>query len=338
MDEDILFAEEDSEPSAPTSGGTWKVLIVDDEREVHSVTRLVLRDHEILGRRLELLSAYSGAEARTIMAAEPDIAVVLLDVVMERDHAGLETVRFIRDELGNHLTRIVLRTGQPGQAPETRIIADYDINDYKEKSDLTAQKLYTVLYSTLRAYRDIVALDQQGKGLAKIIDSSMKLLRQQRNRSRFISEALDGAKALVPAIDGVLFVEREPHGLELAGASGKYSGRYPDSGPESGGASFLSGTPEGERVSRCLETRAHLFGNEGCAAYFQAASGVEGVLCLDYAADPAPSTRSLIDVWLANLEIAWNNLRLTQELEHTQQEMIYLRAYALTGRRLLWLR
>ena len=134
----------------------WKVLIVDDEPEVHNVTRLVLGNFRFADRRLQFLSAHSAAEARELLKTHHDAAVVLLDVVMESEQAGLQLVRSIREELGNPFVRIVLRTGQPGQAPEQEVIATYDINDYKEKTELTAPKLATTMYTALRAYRDML--------------------------------------------------------------------------------------------------------------------------------------------------------------------------------------
>ena len=137
----------------------WKVLIVDDEPEVHQVTRLVLGGFRFESSPLEFISAFSAAEARAQMLEHPDVAVILLDVVMETEHAGLDVVRAVRDELGNRQVRIVLRTGQPGQAPEHDIISAYDINDYKEKTELTAQRLSTTIFSALRAYRDLMTIE-----------------------------------------------------------------------------------------------------------------------------------------------------------------------------------
>lgn len=131
----------------------WKVLITDDEPDVHEVTELALKRFTFDDRPLEFLHAYSAAEARDILRKHPDIAIILLDVVMETDNAGLEIVKFIREELGNKLIRIVLRTGQPGYAPEREVIANYDINDYKSKTELTAQKLFTTMVSSLRTYK-----------------------------------------------------------------------------------------------------------------------------------------------------------------------------------------
>lgn len=100
---------------------SWKILIVDDEIEVHKVTKAVLSDVVIEGKNLEFISAYSKAEAYDILKEIKDIVVVFLDVVMETDDAGLQLVKDIREEMHNDLIRIVLRTGQPGCAPESRI-------------------------------------------------------------------------------------------------------------------------------------------------------------------------------------------------------------------------
>lgn len=149
--------------------GPWKVLIVDDAEEIHNVTRLVLSRFEFDGRGLDLLDAYSASEAMGILREEDDIALILLDVVMETDRAGLDLAREIRGTLGNTATRIILRTGQPGQAPERDVILNYDINDYKEKTELSAQKLFTMLVSSLRDYQRIVCLQRCKTGLRRIL-------------------------------------------------------------------------------------------------------------------------------------------------------------------------
>lgn len=141
---------------------SWKILIADDELDVHTITKLALNKVTFLGKPLEFLSAYSGAETCKIMKENPDIALILLDVIMESDTSGFEVVKFIREELHNCAVRIIFRTGIPGSAPERKIIDDYDINDYKEKTELTATKLYTTIITGLRNYKDIL-ITQQNK-------------------------------------------------------------------------------------------------------------------------------------------------------------------------------
>lgn len=147
----------------------WRVLVVDDDPDVHAVTRLALRNVSFKGRALELLSAHSGAEGFRLLSSSDDIALVLLDVVMETEDAGLVLARRIREELGNHTVRVVLRTGQPGQAPEQQVIIDYDINDYKSKTELTTQRLFTVVIAALRAYESLIMLERSRAGLSNIL-------------------------------------------------------------------------------------------------------------------------------------------------------------------------
>lgn len=168
-DEDIVFAPEDDEGPRGDGSGGWRVLVVDDEPEVHDVTRIALENFSFEGRPLTLSSAYSAAEGEAALARDPDIAVVLLDVVMESDSAGLDFVRKVRHGLGNSLVRIILRTGQPGQAPERQVLVDYDINDYKDKADLTATRLFTAMVSALRSYRDLTRLDRLNHALARFV-------------------------------------------------------------------------------------------------------------------------------------------------------------------------
>jgi len=138
----------------------WTVLVVDDEPEVHKVSWLVLEELRFRGRPLHLVGARSAAEARQALADHPDTAVILLDVVMETEDAGLRLVHEIRQDMGNQAVRIILRTGQPGQAPERRVVVDYDINDYKAKNELTADKLFTTVIAALRAYEDIRTIER----------------------------------------------------------------------------------------------------------------------------------------------------------------------------------
>ncbi len=142
---------------------------------MHEGTRFALYDYSLNGQGIEIISAYSAEEGRELMRAHPDIAVVLLDVVMETDDAGLRLVDYIRTELKNETVRIILRTGQPGQAPERRVIVDYDINDYKAKTELTADKLFTALTAALRGYQQLQRMVETRRGLEMIIEGASTL-------------------------------------------------------------------------------------------------------------------------------------------------------------------
>ncbi len=155
----------------------WKILIVDDEDSVHQVTELALKHFDYQGRGLKFISAYSGQEAMDIARREPDIAIVLLDVVMETENAGFEVVEYIRNVLGNNHIRIILRTGQPGYAPERYVIDHYDINDYKEKTELSQEKLYTTIRMGLKSYEFLTILNSQKRSLEYIVQAAPAIFR-----------------------------------------------------------------------------------------------------------------------------------------------------------------
>src|SRR5499426_551774 len=174
-EDDIVHLIDDPGDRPPEQGPRWKVAVIDDEPAVHDGTRFALSDYRLNGQGLEILSAYSAAEGRELMRRHADITVVLLDVIMESDTAGLGLVEYIRNDLKNETVRIILRTGQPGQAPERRVIVDYDINDYKAKTELTADKLFTSLTAALRSYQQLQRMVETRRGLEIIIDAASTL-------------------------------------------------------------------------------------------------------------------------------------------------------------------
>jgi diguanylate cyclase (GGDEF)-like protein len=185
LEELIVF---DSEPESPAPAiESWKVLVVDDDEDVHRATRYSLKGSEVLGRSLEFLSAFSAAEAVTVLQSNVGIAVILLDVVMEDETAGLRLVKTIRQDLNLPDVRIVLRTGQPGYAPEEEAIREYDINDYKNKNELTHTRLLTTITAAIRSYAYIQALAEGRRDLERIVDASSDLM-SARQINLFASE------------------------------------------------------------------------------------------------------------------------------------------------------
>jgi diguanylate cyclase (GGDEF)-like protein len=198
--DDTFYFEEDETPTVSESDSqkdlepavfsrpTWKILIVDDERAVHRATELALRNFTFEGKPLQFVSAYSGEEGKHLIANEhQDAAIVLLDVVMETHNAGLKVAQFIREELNNRQVRIVLRTGQPGEAPEESVILDYDINDYKLKIELTRQRLITMVIASLRSYRDILTIEHQKAELTQ----ALKAVQQAKDQLKAYSLNLE---------------------------------------------------------------------------------------------------------------------------------------------------
>ena len=209
-DDLISIQDDDDEWTGRRVDGAWRLLIVDDSDEVHKATRFAIRGIEIEGRPVEVLSAYSAVEGEAVMRRETDIACILLDVVMETPDAGLSLVQRIREEIGNTIVRIVLRTGQPGEAPELEVVQRYDINDYKHKSELNRTRLLTTLIAAFRSYHQLCTVQQRTAELEK---NRGELLR----KSQVMESILDNISQGVTLFDADLrLVACNQRVLELA--------------------------------------------------------------------------------------------------------------------------
>ena len=202
----------------------YKIVVADDDEEVHRVTNMILRGFSFEGRSLQIIDTYTGAETISVFQSTPDIAILFLDVVMEKDHSGLEVVKTIREELNNSSTRIILRTGQPGEAPEEEVIRDYDINDYRLKTELTANRLKTTLYSALRNYRDIRKIEKHKTGLEKIIKTTSKIF-ENNTLKDFLTSILEELSNFQQDNPDILYISGHPaeltHGLVTVGENKK---------------------------------------------------------------------------------------------------------------------
>ncbi|KRS20731.1 metal-dependent phosphohydrolase [Alishewanella sp. WH16-1] len=326
MSDEFLFAAE-PEPVHSVSNGSWKVLIVDDEPEVHAVTRLALNDFSFQQKRLEFISAYSGEEAQKILATQPDIAVVLLDVVMETDDAGLKVASYIRETLHNHFVRIILRTGQPGQAPERQVIVNYDINDYKSKTELTAQKLFTVMMSSLRSYRDIISLEQSRQGLEKIINASVDLF-SSHSMEQFIDGVLQQLTSVLGCDEDALIVSSslvagnmqttDPHDLVVFAGQGEFERKEGKPIKEVLDPALL------EAFEAALQTKDIVYRDNYLVAYC-CSKFTQGSL-LYVSGLPGPmneNQKKLIELFAQNVQVAYENVQLQHEVEDTQREIVY---------------
>ncbi|MFV3076462.1 EAL domain-containing protein [Niveispirillum fermenti] len=314
VDDLVDFAAEPTgEPAAPELP-PWLVLIADDDPSVHNVTRLALRDMRHDGRRLLFLSAYSAAEARQMLAVYPDIALILLDVVMEKDDAGLTLARAVREELGNHHVRIILRTGQPGQAPEREVVERYDINDYRAKDELTARRLWTSVYTALRAYEQVRALADNRAGLTRVLDATARLF-GERDPDILAAIAVQDLCALAgPGTVGLLvrgeLVGGVPTGepLVLAGTGGH-------GGPLAPGLlSHLVPAERGQQVVRALTADGPVGGDDWFA--IAAALSDETAIVLHLANLPAGRMpqAGMMALFARTVAVALENARLVAQL------------------------
>jgi signal transduction histidine kinase len=310
--DDLVVLIDDDEPLQAAAQAPWKVAIIDDDPAVHEGTRFALYDFQLAGHGLELLSAHSAEEGFRLLQEHPDIAVTLLDVVMESDVAGLELVGRIREELKNETVRIILRTGQPGQAPERQVIVDYDINDYKAKTELTADKLFTSLTSALRGYQQLQRLVQTKRGLEIIIDAASTMFDLQ-SMQRLAEGVLTQIASLIEVdCSGILVLRddgRPDEQFSVLAGSGCYREFVDEVRPPSLSEELMA------TVRQAVERQRHAFERERSVLYLRTGSGREVIVLLETAKDLSETNRSLVEVFCSRLAIAFDNVILYRQLE-----------------------
>ncbi len=311
--DDIVHLIDDSGVETPADEGPrWQVAVIDDEPAVHDGTRFALSDYTLNGQGLNIISAYSAAEGRELLRRHPDVAVILLDVIMESDTAGLDLVEFIRKDLKNDTVRIILRTGQPGQAPERRVIVDYDINDYKAKTELTADKLFTALTAALRSYQQLQRMVETRRGLEIIIEAAGTLF-DFKSMQRLAEGVLTQIASLLNVDCAGILVLREAENAHetfsvLAG-SGCYSrfiGRD---------VSNIIETDLRQLVEEAFTRRRHEFSGRRSVLYIRTISGREVVVVLEAARRLSETDRTLVEIFCSRLSIAFDNVLLYEQLQ-----------------------
>jgi signal transduction histidine kinase len=318
--DDVLHLIDDTGSASEDSNARkWKIAVIDDDPAVHDGTRFALSDYSLNGQGLEILSAYSAAEGRKLMREHSDIAAVLLDVIMETDIAGLELVEYIRNEIRNETVRIILRTGQPGQAPERRVIVQYDINDYKAKTELTADKLFTSLTAALRSYQQLERMVQTRRGLEIIIDAASTLY-DFKSMQRLAEGVLTQLASLLNVDCAGILVLRdngESSGSELSVLAG--SGCY---------SRFIGTTTSKaldpdlrELVEAAFQRRKNEFADHRSVLYLRTGSGREVVVLLQAERELSETDRALVEIFSSRLSIAFDNVILYQQLQDANTQL-----------------
>ncbi len=324
-DDEFEFIEDDEDSSEIDMLKPWKVAVIDDEDQIHQVTRMALGRYEYLGRPLEFLSAYSAAEGKKLFEQHNDIAVCLLDVVMETETAGLELVKDIRAN-NNVFTRIVLRTGQPGQAPEEEVIEKYDINDYKEKTELTRTKLTTLMYSCLKTYEFIVNQEKTRVGLEKVLQSTAKIFENPYIKDFATGVMMQiaslfefGDDAALVKIDHAMAAFEKEHELQVIAGLGDFdpdkNGQAKSAIPQNLLDNIFSNN---SKFNIYHDERYFIASHVGKDKehYILALSG--------NLADFTDLQKKLASVFCHNAMIAFENIMLNNEIEEAQWEMVYL--------------
>lgn len=319
-DEQIEFVDDRAADVGPAHAADadpgWMLLVIDDDEEVHRATAFALQNATILGRPLRLVHAYSAAEARGVLETQGErIAVVLLDVVMETAEAGLDLVPVIRRELGLTELRIILRTGQPGYAPELGVVRDYDINDYRTKSELTHVRLITALTSAIRSYEQIRTISASRRGLDLIVQSASELF-GRRALASFAEGVLTQIAALLRlepdgllcAQNGSPFSARHDQALHILGAAGRF--REHVSRP----LSELAEREIVESISRCMAARTSIYEPRATVLFFSAQSGRAAVVYVATDRTLDAVDRRLLEVFAVNIGVGFDNVGLFERL------------------------
>lgn len=313
------FAKKESK-IIPQNENCFKILIVDDEEEVHNITKSVLRNFTFEDKGIEILSAFSGKEAIEILKTTQDVALVLLDVVMETDDAGLIVAKKIREELNNKNIRIVLRTGQPGCAPEKEVIDNYDINDYKEKTELTSIKLYTTIVAALRSYRDLNIIDRNKKGLQKIILASKSIF-QLNSLIIFTEGVLEQLVSILNIGDSftqskasdAFFATLKGQDFEVLAAAGKFKDHD----------DFNIITPKSfEYLNKAYQEKKSYFMDDIYVGYFRSKNDKTIFLYLEGCQNLDKSDKDFLNIFSNNISIAFENICLNDEILETQKEIV----------------
>lgn len=324
-------SEKVPKPSNSHTGKPWRVLLVDDDEQMHQITKIALNGFEFQERGLELISAYSGEQAKEILTRESDIAVALIDVVMETEHAGLELVRYIRSEKKNQLTRLVLRTGQAGQAPEDIVIREYEIDDYKEKTELTTQKLRTLLYSTLRAYRDICLIEDQKQGLSRVITASANVQNTSTLKT-YATTVLSQLTSLLKLEASAFYCIVQPsdegeetRALTLA-ATGEYVDLYPKCSFE-----VLPDIVAG-RCQEVLDAKQSINYGDAYVFFTVDERNVTSILYINLSNELSDLDAQLLELYMQNICLTFENINLMVDLQDTSKELVYNLANAVEAR------
>ncbi len=322
-DDAILFADDSAHDSTDEPVKPWKIIIADDEEEVHAMTRMVMKKFEFDGRPVELISAYSGSETVEIMRQQPDVAIILLDVVMENENSGLQVVKQIREELRNPFVRIILRTGQPGQAPEEDVIRNYDINDYKSKTELTVQKLYTAVIASLRAFEGMRTIDTNRKGLERIIESSRGLFEMQ-SLNTFSKNALGQLSRIIlhsegsmgEPLDGFATTIRGGEMIMLAG-----TGRYDFN--EGHLLKDVASPHVINDIENILNVEGTIVDGNRYIGHFKSFNDTEHIFFIDAPGQLNIFEQDLLKIFSSNIAVAIDNIYLNNEIVDTQKEVIF---------------
>ena len=306
----------------------WNILVADDDTDVHNITDLVLGDITFLDRPLRITFALNEKETMHHLNSSTEFCVILLDVVMDSAESGFKIIEHIRMHQQNTNIRIILRTGQPGSAPERQVITLYDINDYKEKTELTSTKLYTAVIAAIRSYNDLHIIEQGRRGLETIVQASKNILEHQS-----IFDLADGILQQIPLlvqhdnssiiashIDGAFLASHQQddiHQFIIHHGSGIYQDTIGQSLPD-----VLDDT-QIQLISQCLFEKTSIYHHNMYIGYLQGAIQDQTIIFYQSQTALTDIDKYILDLFQSNFELAFKNVNLYEEIKSIQSEIIF---------------
>lgn len=315
--------------SSSDSTKYWHILVVDDEPAIHEITHLVLGSEQVFERPIKLHSAYNAAQAKDLLNSDIEFAIAFIDVVMEEDDAGLKLVSWIREDLGNHTVRIVLRTGQSGLAPEEYVIRQYDINDYKTKTEFTALKMLTSVISSIRSFRDIKTILRSLEDFKHLIKSANSVL-QLRDLNTFASAILTNMLSLLNLESSALYIVRQEKDFldntqeNFLASAGKFNAEI----------QCLNHIPDSinAKIENVFSNKKSVYNPQYFAVFFATSSNTSSVLYVEYEGKGEHFNTGLAELYATNVTLIYENLVRKQQLDQSQRELMYIVGEAVEAR------
>lgn len=329
MSELELFHFTENSTFNKTAVTPWKVLSVEDDITYQASLVYSLKDLLVYERPVQVLTANSISQAADVISRNSDISVILLDVVMEEDDAGLRLASTIRDVLGNSTVRIILVTGQPGMAPRREVMAKYDIDEYWNKSDLVQDTLHTVVSSHIRTWRYLLELTQAKQGLQMVVDAARSISNKQ-NLTSFTETVLNEIGRIIGITQGGIICfsyqgeQFSPDARVLAS-----SGTFSDSDQKRQPLSAFNLDNFYTAFATAAESRSHLFDPEYTILYFETPEIDQGhyMLLVHTPSKLTDSHINLLQVFSENIKSGFTAVALVNRLTDLAYRDQVLKSY-----------
>ncbi|NTS76650.1 DUF3369 domain-containing protein [Catenovulum sp. SM1970] len=330
LDDDFSdFYDEEPKTLSPQKA-PWHVLVVDDDEDIHHSTQIALKTFEFEERKIQITSAFSAQQALEILTENNHFALVFIDVVMESDDAGLELVKTIRDVLNNKTSRLILRTGQPGFAPEDEVIRNYDINDYRNKTELTASKLKNSCYTALRSYRDLCDLERNKNGLAQVIAATNKF-QEASSHHEFSSNLFAHVRGVAQVDDSDIYC-CIVHNTGL-GNDTQFKILAVTNTDKLQELDYQQ-LPENvkDAYQQAMDSQQSIRNDESFVGYFKTKSGTQNLM---YVSSPKPLSiveHNLLEHFSNSVAVSYENMSLRLTVQESQKEISYILGEAVEKR------